>query len=173
MLHINQDTSVRPRSFPFPIGPSAVRTLKLSLLASSCSSKGPLSHSPGSMFLFWITTIIFILSTTFMVFGPGLTSQLNLLAIQFFDATTFERIWSPHKINVVSVIIAVITRLVVRFPPSLIWPLVVNNERSVLFSRSSATWFVRGEPWFYGSMIGESSPSFPSACLEPLVCTLG
>ncbi len=44
---------------------------------------------------------------------------------------------------------------------------------SFLSSRSSVTWFVRGEPSYYGGMIGEWSPSFPFAYLEPLVCVLG
>jgi hypothetical protein len=123
VLHLNQDTSVRARSFSND--PSPARTLKLSPLASSCSSKGPLSHSFGSMFLFGITTIIFILSTIFMVLGPGLMSQFDLLVIKMLDPS-FDRIWSPHKITVASVIIAVITRLVVRFTPSFISPLVVE-----------------------------------------------
>jgi hypothetical protein len=40
VLHLSQDTSVRARSFPFPIGPSLARTLKLSLLARA-APRGP------------------------------------------------------------------------------------------------------------------------------------
>jgi hypothetical protein len=123
VLHINQDTSVRERSFPFPIDPSAVRTLKLSLLASSCSSKGPLSDSRGSMFLFGITTIIFMLSTTFMVLDPWSRFEFDSPMIQSLSrATTSHRTWSQHKVNVVNAIIEVSFMSIVRFPPSLIWP---------------------------------------------------
>lgn len=48
-------------------------------------------------------------------------------------------------------------------------PVALLRDSGISSSPSSATWFVRGGPSFYGSMIGESLPSFPSACLGPLV----
>jgi len=95
-------------------------------------SKGPLSHSPGSMFLFGITTIVFILSTIVIVLGPGLTSQGIPLIIKDLDPS-FDKVWSARKIHLVIVIIAFITRLVARFsllPSS--GPLLWNNEKLVI-----------------------------------------
>jgi hypothetical protein len=77
------------------------------------------------MFLFAITMIIFILSTTVIVLGPGLTSQGIPIEIKKMDPS-FDRVWSPHKIHVVDAIICVITRLNARFPPSFIWSLIVE-----------------------------------------------
>jgi hypothetical protein len=81
-------------------------------------------------FLFGITTIIFILSTIVIVLGPGLTSQAISGMIKMKDPS-FDRagVWSAHKIHLVEVIIAFITRLVARFsllPSS--GPLLWNNE---------------------------------------------
>ena len=60
------------------------------------------------------------------------------------------------------------------FPPFLyLVPYCGITRNLALSSQSSAMWFVHGEPRFYGSMIGEWSPSFPSAYLGPLVCALG
>jgi len=111
--------------FSFPVDPSPLRTLKLSLLAPSRSSKGPLFHSLDHMSLFGITTIIFILCTTVIVLGPGLMSQGIPIEIKKLDPS-FDKAWSPHKVHIVQVIIAVITRLNARFPPSFNWSLVVE-----------------------------------------------
>jgi len=77
------------------------------------------------MFLFGITTITFMLCTTVLVLGPGLTSQGIPIMIKKMDPS-FDKAWSPHKIHIVQVIIAVITRLNARFPPSFIWSHVVG-----------------------------------------------
>ena len=61
-----------------------------------------------------------------MVLGPGLTSQFKFIIINMIDPS-FDRVWSPHKIDVVSVIIAVSTRFVAR-SPSLSGPLLWNNK---------------------------------------------
>jgi len=63
-------------------------------------------------------------------------------------------------------VIAVISRLNVRIRFFITWPQITRKPHHSL---SSATWFVRGEPWFFGSMIGEWSLFFQSACLGLLV----
>jgi len=73
-------------------------------------SKGSLLHSPGHMFLFGITTIIFLLATTIISVGTGLTSVGIPKIIKMIDPS-FAIGWSPHKIDFVVGIIAVITRL--------------------------------------------------------------
>jgi len=81
------------------------------------------------MFLFGITTIIFILSTIVIVLGPGLAFQLVPLMIKTMDPSS-DRVWSPHKIHLVAVIIVFITGFVARLsllPSS--GPLLWNNER--------------------------------------------
>jgi hypothetical protein len=67
------------------------------------------------MFLFGITTIIFMLSTIVIVLGPGLRSQGIHLIVKTIDPS-LDRFWSLGKINVVSAVITVISRLIVRFP---------------------------------------------------------
>ena len=84
------------------------------------------------MFLFGITTITFIFCTTVIVLGPGLASQGIPSMIKTKDPS-FDKAWSPHKIHLVEVIIAFITRFVARFsllPSS--GPLLWNNERLVI-----------------------------------------
>ncbi len=66
------------------------------------------------MFLFGITTIIFLLATTIIVVGTPLTSQRIPIIIKLIDPT-FVIGWSPHKLNVVVGILATITRLNARF----------------------------------------------------------
>jgi hypothetical protein len=125
--HLNQDTPVRERAFHFRLirRPREHSIFNLYLLAPSCSSKGPLLRSLEQMFLFGITAIIFVLSTIVIVLGPGLTSQAILIMIEKMDPS-FDKLWSPHKIHIVSVIITVVTRLNARFSPSFIWSLVVE-----------------------------------------------
>ena len=69
------------------------------------------------MFVFGITTIIFILATTVIVFGPGLTTQGIPFIIRMIDPSIVVG-WSTHKLDVIVGIIAVITRLNVRFSSS-------------------------------------------------------
>ena len=78
-----------------------------------CSSKGSLSNSPGHMFVFVITTVIFILATTVIFFGPGLTTQGIPFIIKMIEPSLAVG-WSQHKLNVVVGVIAVISRLNVR-----------------------------------------------------------
>jgi hypothetical protein len=83
------------------------------------------------MFLFGITAIIFILSTIVIVLGPELTPQSIATIVKL--SPSIGRVWSPHEIHLVEVIIAFITRFVARFsllPSS--GPLLWNNERLVL-----------------------------------------
>jgi len=85
------------------------------LFPFSCSSKGSLFHSLGHMFLFGITTIIFLLATTVIVVGTPLTSQRIPNMIKFIDPTSVIGTWSPHELDVVVGILATITRLNARF----------------------------------------------------------
>ena len=78
-------------------------------------------HSLGHMFLFGITTIIFILATTVIIVGTGLTSQGIPIIIKMIEPS-FDIGWSPHKMDVVVGIIAVITRLNVRLEPLFLCP---------------------------------------------------
>jgi hypothetical protein len=70
-------------------------------------------NSPGHMFVFVITTIIFILASIVLFFGPGLTTQGIPMIIKMIDPSIAVG-WSPHKLDVVVGVIAVITRLNVR-----------------------------------------------------------
>jgi hypothetical protein len=84
------------------------------------------------MFLFGITAIIFILSTIVIVLGPQLTPQSIAINLKLKDPS-IDRLLSLHKIHLVEVIIAFITRFVARFsllPSS--GPLLWNNERLVI-----------------------------------------
>jgi hypothetical protein len=67
------------------------------------------------MFLFGITTIIFLLATTVIVVGTPLTSQRIPNMIKFIDPTSVIGTWSPHELDVVVGILATITRLNARF----------------------------------------------------------
>jgi len=130
LSHLNQDTFVR-MCFSFPIDPSPARTLKRSFFALSCSSKGPVFRCLEHMFLFGITTIIFILSTTVIVLGPAVIFQAIAITNKYIDPS-FDGVWSQFKFGVVFLIILVITRLNARFPPSLVplsGPLLWNNEK--------------------------------------------
>jgi hypothetical protein len=70
-------------------------------------------NSPGHMFVFVITTIIFILATTVIYFGPGITTQGVPFIIKMIDPSIAVG-WSIHKLNIVVGVIAVISRLNVR-----------------------------------------------------------
>jgi hypothetical protein len=121
VLRLNQDTPVRARAFHFRV------TLKLHLLAPSCSSKGPLFQSRGYMFLFGITTIIFMLTTTDLILDFELTSQDISSTIHAFDRS-FDNVWSPQKIRAVNVVNTVIPRLNARSHLPSSNPLLWTNE---------------------------------------------
>jgi hypothetical protein len=67
------------------------------------------------MFVFAITTIIFLLATTVLYFGPGLTTQGIPFIIRMIEPSIAVG-WSPHKLDVVVGVIAVISRLNARIP---------------------------------------------------------
>ena len=69
------------------------------------------------MFVFGITTVIFILATAVILLGPGLTTQGIPFIIKIIDPSIAVG-WSPHKLNAVVGFVAVITRLNVRLPSS-------------------------------------------------------
>src|SRR5216683_645427 len=91
LSHLNQDTFVH-MCFSFPIDPLPVRTLKCSFFTLSCSSKGTMFHCLEYMFLFGITTIIFILSTTIIVLGPTVIFQAIAITNKNIDPS-FDRVW--------------------------------------------------------------------------------
>jgi len=76
------------------------------------------------MFVFIITTIIFILATTVIVVGPGLTTQGIPFIIKMIDPSIAIG-WSTHKLDVIVGIVAVVTRLNARFLSFIIWSLAV------------------------------------------------
>jgi hypothetical protein len=114
------------------------------------------------MFVFSITTVILILATTVLFFGPGITTQGIPFIIKMVDPSVAVG-WSPHKLDVVVGVIAVITRLNARIRLFITWFPCSGLTRKSHGSLSSATWFVRGEPWLFGSLIGGWSLFFPSA----------
>ncbi|KAH9987243.1 hypothetical protein BJV74DRAFT_796576 [Russula compacta] len=71
----------------------------------------------GHMFMFCSTMIIFLLATTLIVIGPGLTSQAIPMIIKAIDSSLVIG-WSPHKVDIVVGTIATITRLNACFPLS-------------------------------------------------------
>ncbi|KAH9173239.1 hypothetical protein EDB89DRAFT_2068992 [Lactarius sanguifluus] len=73
-------------------------------------SKGALFHSPGHMFMFGSTTLIFVLATVVIVVGPGLTLQAIPGIIRFIDPSLAVG-WSIHKINIMTGVVATITRI--------------------------------------------------------------
>ena len=79
-------------------------------LIALSSSKGSLLNSPGHMFMFGTTTLIFVLATLVIAVGTGLTSQGIPFIIRLIDPS-FVIGWSPHKIDVVVGLIATITRV--------------------------------------------------------------
>ncbi|KAI0245814.1 hypothetical protein BJV78DRAFT_1158349 [Lactifluus subvellereus] len=82
----------------------------LQALIALSSSKGSLFNSPGHMFMFGSTTLIFVLATIVIAVGTGLTSQGIPIIIKLIDPS-FVIGWSPHKIDVVVGIVATIYRL--------------------------------------------------------------
>ena len=109
----------------FPIDPSRRERSNVPFFALSCSSKGPVFRCLEHMFLFGITTIIFILSTAVIVLGPAVIFQAIAITNKYIDPS-FDGVWSQYKFGVVFLIILVITRLNARFPPSFIWSLIVE-----------------------------------------------
>ena len=77
------------------------------------------------MFLFGITTIIFILSTTGLILSFRLTSQYIPFAIHTLDRS-FDNVWSLQKMRIVSGILTAIAKLNARFTPPFVWPLVME-----------------------------------------------
>ncbi|KAI9439073.1 hypothetical protein H4582DRAFT_1946478 [Lactarius indigo] len=73
-------------------------------------SKGALFHSPGHMFMFGSTTLIFVLATVVIIVGPGLTLQAIPGVIKFIDPS-FAIGYSIHKIDVLTGVVAAITRI--------------------------------------------------------------
>lgn len=73
-------------------------------------SKGSLFHSPGHMFMFGSTTLIFVLATVVIIVGPGLTMQAIPGIIRFIDPSLAVG-WSTHKINVMTGVVATVTRI--------------------------------------------------------------
>ncbi|KAI0300044.1 hypothetical protein B0F90DRAFT_1726210, partial [Multifurca ochricompacta] len=57
------------------------------------------------MFMFGSSTLIFILATSVIIVGPGLTSQGIPSIIKFIDHS-FAIGWSPHKIDVMTGVLA-------------------------------------------------------------------
>ena len=74
------------------------------------SSKGSLFHSRGHILMFWSTTLIFVLATVVIIVGPGLTMQAIPGVIKYIDPSVVVG-YSIHKIDVLTGVIAVITRL--------------------------------------------------------------
>ena len=120
------------------------------------------------MFVFTITTVIIILATTVLFFGPGITTQGIPIIIKLIDPSIAVG-WSPHKLDVIVGVIAVISRLNARIRLFITWFQCSGLTRKRNNSLSSATWYARGELWFFGSLIGEWSLFFPSVCLGLLV----
>ncbi|KAH9979583.1 hypothetical protein BGW80DRAFT_1279084 [Lactifluus volemus] len=73
-------------------------------------SNGSLFNSPGHMFMFGTTTLIFILATAAIVIGPALASQGIPMFIKMIDSS-FTIGWSPHKVNVATGVLATIIKL--------------------------------------------------------------
>ena len=80
------------------------------------------------MFVFGITTVIFILATAVILLGPGLTTQGIPVIIKIIDPSIAVG-WSPHKLNAVVNFVAVITRLNARRPSSSSGSVPWYNER--------------------------------------------
>lgn len=60
--------------------------------------------------MFWSTTLIFVLATVVIIVGPGLTMQAIPGVIKYIDPSVVVG-YSIHKIDVLTGVIAVITRL--------------------------------------------------------------
>jgi len=73
-------------------------------------SKGSLFHSRGNLFMFGSTTLIFVLATAVIIVGPGLVLQVIPGFINFIDPSVVIG-WSTHKIDVMTGVIASITRI--------------------------------------------------------------
>jgi len=106
------------------------------------------------MFVFAITTVILILASIVLFFGPEITTQGIPIIMKMIEPSIAVG-WSPHKLDVIVGVIAVITRLNVRIRLIITCFQCNGLTRKPHDSLSSATWFVRGEPWYFGSLIGE------------------
>ncbi len=112
-----------------PPGPPSFRDF-LSFLSSS---KGSLFCSPGNMFMFGSTTLIFVLATVVIIVGPGLTLQAIPGIIKFIDPS-FAIGWSIHKIDIMTGVVATITRINAGFRfPLVSVPCCRNDEASLLY----------------------------------------
>jgi hypothetical protein len=113
--------------------------------------------------MFWSTTLIFLLATVVIVVGPGLTMQAIPGVIKYIDPSIAVG-WSIHKIDVMTGVIAVITRInaCFYFP----FRLCRYNESDPIISLSSVTWSVHGELSFCGGMTAGSSSSSPPVSSE-------
>ena len=111
--------------------------------------------------MFWSMTLIFVLATVVIVVGPGLTLQAIPGVINFIDPSIAIG-WSIHKIDVMTGVVAFVTRINVgfRFPVS---SRAAITKASPFTSLSSATWSAHGELSFCGSMTAGWSPSSPPA----------
>jgi hypothetical protein len=118
--------------------------------------------------MFGSTTLIFVLATVVIIVGPGLTLQAIPGFIKFIDPS-FVIGYSTHKIDVMTGIVAAVTRINVgfRFPSSGL--LLRYNERPPTSSLLSATWFAHGELSFCGSTTAGSLSSSPPVSSAPSV----
>lgn len=65
--------------------------------------------------MFGSTTIIFVLATIVIIIGPGLTLQAIPGVITFIDPS-IPIGWSIHKIDVMTGVVAAVTRINASFP---------------------------------------------------------
>ncbi|KAI0258519.1 hypothetical protein BC834DRAFT_65865 [Gloeopeniophorella convolvens] len=73
-------------------------------------SKGSLMASRPHMFIFGTTTLIFVLATTAIILGPGLTLQAIPAIIDAIDPTAHVG-YSAHKLDTITGVFAFITRI--------------------------------------------------------------
>ena len=78
--------------------------------------------------MFCSTLIIFLLATTLIVIGPGMTSQAIPMIIKAIDPSLVIG-WSPHKVDIVVGAIATITRLNACCP---LFSLILRYKREYL-----------------------------------------
>jgi hypothetical protein len=72
------------------------------------------------MFVFAITTVILILASTVLFFGPSLTTQGIPIIIKMIEPSIAVG-WSRHKLDVVVGVITVISRLNARIRLFINW----------------------------------------------------
>ncbi|KAH8993744.1 hypothetical protein EDB92DRAFT_1853160 [Lactarius akahatsu] len=95
---------------------------------------GSLFHSPGHMFMFGSTTLIFVLATVVIIVGAGLTLQPIPGVIRFIDPSISIG-WSIHKIDVMAGVVAapVISDMVCAWRAVVLW----KYDRRVVFILSA------------------------------------